>query len=114
MAAYANELTGLCRPEELLQLFRYSTRLGKQCGVRVNSAMMSDVPGFTWGTVTALSQAGIRYFSAAPNYLRPHRHFHGHLAGQAILVDWAIRQGQGAVLGAMDGLRHVARHEGGT
>ncbi len=65
---YANELTGLCRPEELLQLLRYSTELGKQCGVQVNSAMQSDVPGFTWGTVTAMSQAGIRYFSAAPNF----------------------------------------------
>lgn len=66
--SYANELTGLCRPEELLQLFHYSTVLGKQCGMRVDSAMMSDVPGFTWGTVAAFSQAGIRYFSAAPNY----------------------------------------------
>ena len=66
--SYADELTGLCRPEELMQLFRYSTKLGKQCGVRVNAAMMSDVPGFTWGTVTAFSQAGIRYFSAAPNF----------------------------------------------
>ncbi|HKS74656.1 MAG TPA: glycosyl hydrolase-related protein, partial [Terriglobales bacterium] len=64
---YANELTGLCRPEELLQLFRYSKVLGDQCGVPVNSAMMSDVPGYTWGTITAMSQAGIRYFSAAPN-----------------------------------------------
>lgn len=65
---YANELTGLCRPEELLQLFRYSFELGSQCGVQVDSAMLSDVPGFTWGTVTAMAQAGIRYFSAAPNY----------------------------------------------
>jgi alpha-mannosidase len=65
---YANELTGLCRPEELLQLFRYSTELGHQCGVRVDSAMISDVPGCTWGTVSAMAQAGIRYFSAAPNY----------------------------------------------
>jgi alpha-mannosidase len=65
---YANELTGLCRPEELLQLFRYATRLGKQCGVKIDSAMISDVPGFTWGTATAMSQAGIRYFSAAPNW----------------------------------------------
>ena len=24
--------------------------------------------GFTWGAVTAFSQAGIRYFSAAPNF----------------------------------------------
>src|SRR5215469_4386113 len=64
---YANELTGLCRPEELLQLFRYGTELGKQCRTPITSAMLSDVPGFTWGTVTAMSQAGIRYFSAAPN-----------------------------------------------
>lgn len=66
--SYANELTGLCRPEELLQLFRYGTLLGKQCNVKVDSAMMSDVPGFSWGTVDAMAQAGIRYFSAAPNY----------------------------------------------
>lgn len=64
---YANELTGLCRPEELLQLFRYSTELSKQCGVSVDSAMISDVPGFTWGTVTAMSQAGLRYLSAGTN-----------------------------------------------
>ena len=65
---YANELTGLCRPEELLQLFRYGIELGSQCGVPVDSAMISDVPGYTWGTVTAMAQAGIRFFSAAPNY----------------------------------------------
>ena len=65
---YANELTGLCRPEELLQLFRYTSRLGEQCGVKIDSAMLSDVPGFTWGVATAMSQAGIRYFSAAPNF----------------------------------------------
>jgi len=64
---YANELTGLCRPEELLQLFRYSKVLGKQCGVPVDSAMISDVPGFTSGTLTAMAQAGIRYFSVGPN-----------------------------------------------
>jgi alpha-mannosidase len=65
---YANELTGLCRPEELLQLFRYSIELGNQCGIPVDSAMISDVPGYTWGTVSAMAQAGIRYFSAAPNF----------------------------------------------
>jgi alpha-mannosidase len=65
---YANELTGLCRPEELLQLFRFAGELGRTCGVSVDSAMVSDVPGYTWGTVTAMAHAGIRYFSAAPNY----------------------------------------------
>ncbi len=66
--SYANELTGLCRPEELLQLFHYSGQFGKTCNVKIDSAMMSDVPGFSWGTVPAMAQAGIRYFSAAPNY----------------------------------------------
>ena len=65
---YLNELTGLCRPEELLQLFRYATQVAEQTGVPIDSAMISDVPGYTWGTVPALTQAGIRYFSVAPNY----------------------------------------------
>jgi alpha-mannosidase len=65
---YLNELTGLCRPEELLRLFKYSTELSKKTGQRIDAAMISDVPGYTWGTVTAMAQAGIRYFSVAPNY----------------------------------------------
>jgi len=65
---YLNELTGLCRPEELVRLFKYSTELAAKTGVPIDSAMISDVPGYTWGTVTAMAQAGIRYFSVAPNY----------------------------------------------
>jgi alpha-mannosidase len=65
---YLNELTGLCRPEEMVRLFRYSTQMAEQTGVPIDAAMTSDVPGQTWGTVTAMVQAGIRYFSTAPNY----------------------------------------------
>jgi hypothetical protein len=65
---YLNELTGLCRPEELVRLFRYSTELAERTGVPIDVAMTSDVPGQTWGTVTAMAHAGIRYFSTAPNY----------------------------------------------
>ena len=65
---YLNTLTGLCRPEELLRLFARATQLTKECNVKVDAAMISDVPGYTWGTVTAMAQAGIKYFSAAPNY----------------------------------------------
>jgi hypothetical protein len=67
-AFYCNILTGLCRPEELLQLMRYATRLSALCGVPVESAMISDVPGYTWSTVSAMAQAGVKYFSFAPNY----------------------------------------------
>ncbi len=66
---YLNELTGLCRPEELLRLFRFSTQLAERTGVPIESAMISDVPGYTWGTVTAMAQAGIKYFSTAPNFI---------------------------------------------
>ena len=52
-ALYGNELTGLCRPEELLRLLQWGITIGRRCGVKVESAMISDVPGLTWGTVTA-------------------------------------------------------------
>ncbi len=67
-AFYCNILTGLCRPEELLNLMGYATRLSAECGVPIESAMISDVPGYTWSTVSAMAQAGVKYFSFAPNY----------------------------------------------
>ena len=88
---YLNELTGLCRPEELVRLFRYATQLGERTGVPVDSAMISDVPGYTWGTVTAMAQAGIRYFSVAPNYFDRIGDILVAVGEQAVLVDRARR-----------------------
>jgi hypothetical protein len=65
---YGNELTGLCRPEELLRLMERAMTIGRRCGVKVDSAMISDVPGYTWGIVPAMAQAGVKYFSIGPNY----------------------------------------------
>ncbi len=67
-AFYCNILAGLCRPEELLNLMSYATRLSGECGVPIESAMISDVPGYTWSLVTAMAQGGVKYFSFAPNY----------------------------------------------
>ena len=67
-AFYGNTLTGLCRPEELLNLMGYATRLAAVCDVPIESAMISDVPGYTWSLVSAMAQAGVKYFSFAPNY----------------------------------------------
>jgi hypothetical protein len=67
-AFYCNILTGLCRPEELLNFMSYATRLSAECGVPIESAMISDVPGYTWSTVSAMAQAGVKYLSFAPNY----------------------------------------------
>ncbi len=66
-ALYSNELTGLCRPEELLEVLGYARRLSSQYGLTIDSAMISDIPGCTWGLVPALAQSGIKYFSIGPN-----------------------------------------------
>ena len=66
-AWYANELTGLCRPEELLRLSTFGLRLRQKTGVPIDSAMMSDVVGMSWGSIQALNEAGVRYLSNGPN-----------------------------------------------
>lgn len=66
-ALYANELTALCRPEGLMRMVERSAALAQQCGVQLDSAMISDVPGATWGIVPVLAEAGVKYFSIGPN-----------------------------------------------
>ncbi len=68
-AMYANELTGLCHPEELLQLTAFARKLGADCGVPVTTAMITDIPGQSWTVVPAFVLAGVRYFSSGPNYM---------------------------------------------
>ena len=70
-ALYGNELTALCRPEELVRLVDYARTLRRQYDVTIDSAMITDVPGYTWGIVPVLAQSGVKYFSVGPN--RGHR-----------------------------------------
>jgi alpha-mannosidase len=70
-ALYGNELTALCRPEELIRLVDYAQRLRRRYDVKIDSAMITDVPGYTWGIVPVLAQSGVKYFSVGPN--RGHR-----------------------------------------
>ena len=65
---YLNVLSGLSRPEELVQAARFATQLSARLGVTIDAAMISDIPGHTWGLVPALAQAGIRYLSTSPNF----------------------------------------------
>jgi len=65
---YLNVLTGLSRPDELMQVFKYAGELSKKYNTTIDAAMISDVPGYTWGTIAAMANAGIKYFSVAPNY----------------------------------------------
>jgi len=66
-ALLANELTGLCAPEELARLVAYAGQLQREAGVTIDSAMITDVPGYSWGTAAVLAAAGVKYFDIGPN-----------------------------------------------
>ena len=70
-ALYGSELTALCRPEELLELTGCARRLSRELARPIDSAMITDVPGYTWGLIPVLAQSGVKYFSIGPN--RGHR-----------------------------------------
>ncbi|HQO26794.1 MAG TPA: hypothetical protein PLK89_13865 [Acidobacteriota bacterium] len=66
-ALYTNPLTGLLRPEEMIRLTDCARRLAARHGLKIDTAMITDIPGVSWGAVPALAHAGIRYFSSGPN-----------------------------------------------
>lgn len=81
-ASIGNVLTGLCKQEEITHLFDDAHRVGEKLGVEVRSVMMSDVPGASWGMVTAMAENGMKYLSLAPNYV-PHLETGGSRVGLA-------------------------------
>ncbi|MHC4095350.1 MAG: glycoside hydrolase family 38 N-terminal domain-containing protein [Planctomycetota bacterium] len=88
-ALYGSELTGLCRPEELFELTGFARRLAQRYGLKINSAMITDVPGYTWGLVPALAHSGVKYFSPGPNHI-PHLPHQGDRIGYT-LETWGDR-----------------------
>lgn len=64
---YANLLTGVMHPEEMMQGFRYSRILGDRLGLAFDTASQTDVPGVSWGDVVALHEAGIKNLVLMPN-----------------------------------------------
>ena len=66
-AFYANMLTGLCRPEELMQMMEPGRKIYKEFGVEAKSAMISDVPGLSWGIVPVLAEYGVKYLEIGQN-----------------------------------------------
>ena len=67
---YAQAMTGMYTEEELFELMGAAKRFEADYGVPIDSAMQSDVPGYTWGLAAALAHHGVRYMSIGPN------HFH--------------------------------------
>ena len=109
-ALYGNELTALCRPEALFRLTDCARRIAKQYNLTIDSAMISDVPGYTWGIVPALAHSRVKYFSIGPNHI--------HRIGYT-LSEWGDRpfywvspSGQGRVLCWMAGRGYSWFHPG--
>lgn len=82
-AFYATMLTGIQKPEELMQIFAFAHDLEKMTGVPIKSSMTTDVPGAQWGTVTALGENGIKYLNFGPNHM-PHMPDLGYQVGHTI------------------------------
>ncbi|KMQ65227.1 glycoside hydrolase [Chryseobacterium angstadtii] len=89
-AMYANILTGLSQPEELFHYTEYAQKLEKEYGLSIKSAMMSDVPGFAWSLVPALTSSGVKYFSSGPNYLGKSNPYLGDRVGNFV-KSWGDR-----------------------
>ena len=75
-ALYTNMLTGLCRPEELAQCLASGVRIAQLTGVPLATAAICDIPGFAWGIVPMLAQAGVKYFAVGPNMADRVGHIH--------------------------------------
>ena len=75
-ALYTNMLTGLCRPEELAECLASGVRIANLTGVPLATATICDIPGFAWGIVPMLAQAGVKYFAVGPNMADRVGHIH--------------------------------------
>jgi hypothetical protein len=64
---YAQAMTGVYSEEELFELMGSAKLFCDKYGVVLNSATQSDVPGYTWGLVSALAHHGVKYISVGPN-----------------------------------------------
>jgi len=68
-ALIGNEISALCSHEELIRLMYPSFRLKRQCGAKISTASITDIPGLSWGLPTVLAGAGVKYFFAGlPTY----------------------------------------------
>ncbi len=108
-ALYGNALTGLYSQEELFELVDYALRLREQYGVTIDSAMISDVPGYTWGLVPVLAQSGVRYLSVGPN--TGHRIGHTRIWGDKPFY-WVSPCGRYKILFWMAGRGYAWFHRG--
>jgi len=109
-ALYANLLTGLANSVEMSHFFDFARSLRRDYQIPMTTAVTSDVPGFSWGIVSAMAQSGVKYFATAPNV--------GDRIGYTLQAwgdkpfYWASQSGQEKVLTWMAGASYSSFHEG--
>lgn len=109
-ALYANMLTGLANSVEMSHFFDFARSLRSNYHIPMKTAVTSDVPGFSWGIVTAMVQSGVTYFATAPNS--------GDRIGYTLQAwgdkpfYWASQSGREKVLTWMAGASYSSFHEG--
>ena len=109
-ALYANMLTGLADSVEMSHFFDFARALRSDYHIPMTTAVTSDVPGFSWGIVSAMAQSGVKYFATAPNS--------GDRIGYTLQAwgdkpfYWTSQSGQEKVLTWMAGASYASFHEG--
>ena len=107
---YANMLTGLANSVEMSHFYDFARELRAEYHVPMTTAVTSDVPGFSWGIVSAMAESGIKYFATAPNA--------GDRIGYTLQAwgdkpfYWASQSGKEKVLTWMAGASYSSFHEG--
>jgi hypothetical protein len=66
-ALHNNLLSGLCNDAELAHHLDFARKVTEKTGIVIDTAAVTDIPGFVWGLVKAMHDAGVRYFAIAPN-----------------------------------------------
>jgi len=109
-ALYANMLTGLANADETPHFYDFARHLRSEYQIPMTTAVTSDVPGFSWGIVSAMAQSGVKYFATAPNA--------GDRVGYTLQAwgdkpfYWASQSAKERVLTWMAGASYSTFHEG--
>lgn len=109
-ALFANILTGLVSDAEMNHITEFARNFSRTNSVPVTTAVVSDIPGFTWGIVTTLAQSGVQYFSIAPNSGDRVGHIYEGLGDKPFY--WTSQSGEEKVLTWLAAASYSTFHEG--
>jgi len=109
-ALFANMLTGLVSDVEMKHITEFARNFSRTYSSPITTAVVSDIPGFTWGIVTVMAQSGVKYFSIAPNAGDRVGHIYEALGDKPFY--WASQSGEEKVLTWLAAASYSTFHEG--